>query len=42
MDNILFPKQEKSALGLSIKVGAGVEMMSHRMAIYSVGALWHN
>jgi len=29
------------ALGLSIEIGAGVEMMSHQVAIYAVGAEWH-
>lgn len=28
-------------LGLSIKVGAGVEMMSHRIRIYAVMGEWH-
>jgi hypothetical protein len=28
-------------LGLSIEVGAGVEMMSHRMQIFAVWAEWH-
>jgi len=28
-------------LGLSIGVGAGVEMMSHRIRIYAVWAEWH-
>lgn len=28
-------------LGLSMKIGAGVEMMSHRIRIYAVWAEWH-
>ena len=28
-------------LGLSIRIGAGVESMSHRMRIYAVWAEWH-
>jgi len=28
-------------LGLSMEIGAGVEMMSHRMRIYAVWAEWH-
>jgi len=29
------------ALGLSIEISAGVEMMSHNIKIYAVGAEWH-
>jgi hypothetical protein len=34
------PQLISDALGISIEVSAGVEMMSHRVRIFNVGAVW--